>query len=208
MFLLALTQLLGCSGSGYEYAGLTTHDYVALDNDRSWEYASDDPDRTWILQVDKVFPVEEFDGTEVVTLEYAKKDPYELLHSIQWSSDSQRGVLIHGWSVEGGASAAYPEAPIQFADRTMLIGDSVQTDAAGTVFTSTLVAVENCDNHWTPDEWECLHFQVDDGQGGASGAPFVGDWWMAKGWGASWLQGATDTDKWILSSGKWEPLEG
>lgn len=191
-----------CGGTAYQYSGRDVYDYFPLDGSRSWEYMNDTV-VDWQMRVEKLPNTADKGGVEVVTLEYSVKDPTELLFSIDWSSDSEKGVLIHGYHIEGGEEVRY-DPPVVFGEYQMNTEDDVQTDTDGRTFTSALVAVEDCPNYWTTDKWECLHMSIDDG-GSDSGAPFLGDWWIATKWGTSRFQPSEYDSPWILSKGEWSP---
>ena len=194
---LSLLTLLatGCTGPTYGYKGYNVPDYFPLDGDRSWKYVQDGLD--WRLEVSKEGSVSSGD-MEIVTLDYGVFDPAELLYSIEWSSDVNTGVLIHSYTVEDGPSDSFSN-PIVFADPSMAPGESIETDG----YISTFVEVITCPNDWVTEDWTCLHFQVTDGLDNENSAPFVGDWWLASAWGASWFQQPTQSSEWILSEASW-----
>lgn len=197
---LALVPLVAaCDGAGPSYTGHNTWEYFPLDGERSWKYAMDDDSAGYILEVEKVSTAEQ-GGTQIATLEYRKEDTGDLLYSVQWSSDSAGGILIHGYEVQGGDSVDF-DAPVQFADYRMIGGDTVETQTNGMNFASTLVGLESCPNLWTTEEWECLHMSLDDGDGDdMAGPPFAGDWWIAGSWGASRFQPTGWNADWVLTN--------
>ena len=196
--LLLTAALMGCSGSSFQYAGHDVYKYYPLDGNRAWEYASVDED--WLLEVNKVSPTSTVDDVEVITLEYSIKDPYSLLYSVDWSSGSADGVMIHGYGIEGGESLSF-ETPIQFAEHEMVSGEANTTDTDGYSFTSTFVAVETCYNHWTTDDWQCLHFEVTEASD--ANLPFLGEYWIATRWGTSAMLSQGDENEWILTQGSY-----
>ena len=200
LFLTA--ALLGCSGSSFQYAGHDVYKYYPLDGDRAWEYANVDED--WLLEVNKVSPTVTVDDVEVITLEYSIKDPYSLLYSVDWSSGAADGVMIHGYAIEGGESLSF-ETPIQFAEHEMVSGEANTTDTDGYSFTSTFVAVETCYNHWTTDDWQCLHFEVSEASD--ANLPFLGEYWIATRWGTSAMLTQGDDNEWILTQGSYSSGE-
>ncbi len=201
--LLIGALFVGCEGSSYDYAGHNTYEYFALDGQRTWKYRQDDLSIEWRMEVTKT-STEDRNGTEVVTLDYSVLDPAELLYSIEWSSDSSDGILIHGYRIEEGYSASFTE-PMIVAEYRMNPGDVVESVADGVTYTSTLVGVETCENDWVVDPWDCLHFSISDGVDGEGSAPFVGDWWFAADWGTSRFQPVDYSSNWILSEALWSP---
>ncbi|NUO00668.1 MAG: WG repeat-containing protein, partial [Saprospiraceae bacterium] len=95
-----LALLLACDGGESQYGGHNVYEYYPLDKERSWKYAMDDDSAGYILEVEKVASVDQ-QGVEVATLEYRKQDS-DLLYSVDWSSSSASGVLIYGYTVQGG----------------------------------------------------------------------------------------------------------
>ena len=158
---LILTRPHGVYGKFLQYAGHDVYKYYPLDGVRTWEYASVDED--W-PEVNKVAPSVMVDDVEVITLEYSMKDPYALLYAVDWSSSSADGVMIHGFNVEGAESVTF-DTPIQFAEHEMVSAEANTTDTNGYSFTSTFLSVETCYNHWTTDDWQCLHFEVTEASG-------------------------------------------
>lgn len=195
---------LGCTGTTYDYGGYKTFEYFALDGNRAWEYVSDDAEVEWKLEVTKILPIEELDNKQIVTLEYAKQDPVEYLHSIKWSSDSGDGIQVHDWEQDGSWIGL--EDPITIAEYQMVPDEVVESSGAGYDFSTTFKGVETCPNHWISSEntWDCLVFEIDDGDGDdMSGPPFAGTWWLAKGWGASRFIPTGYDEPWVLSDGDW-----
>ncbi len=195
---------VACSGTSYEYGGYKTYEYMALDGNRAWEYVNDSTDVEWKLEVTKMQPVEEIDNKLIVTLEYAKEDPAEYLYSVKWSSDSADGIQIHDWEEDGAWVG--PDEPVQLTDYQMAPGDFVESSGGGYDFTTTFTGVETCPNHWISEEntWDCLVFEIDDGDGDdLAGAPFAGTWWLAKGWGASRFVPTGYDEPWVLADGDW-----
>ena len=200
--LILTAGLMGCTGSTFQYAGHDVYKYYPLDGVRAWEYASVDED--WLLEVNKVSPSAIVDDVEVITLEYSMKDPYALLYAVEWSSSSADGVMIHGYKVEGSAAVTF-DTPIQFAEHEMVSAEANTTDTNGYSFTSTFLSVETCYNHWTSDDWQCLHFDVTE----ASGAdlPFLGEYWIATRWGTSSLQPHNAENEWVLTQGSYSSAQ-
>ena len=200
--ILSMILLTACEGPKTGYTGHSTHEYMALDGTRSWRYVNDGTD--YQLNVEKL-ESQMVGDTEVVTLEYAEFDPYLLLGSIQWSSDSSDGIMIHGYSVEGQDSLTF-DPPILVADYQMVPGEVSTTETGGSIFLSTFDAVETCPNEWVDDDWECLKFTITT-ESGVSTYPFVGTWWLANAWGPSRFIAENGpfsaSSEWILSQAQW-----
>lgn len=199
--MLALA-LAGCTGSTFGYSGFNTHDYFAVDGNRSWKYVQEDGSVEWRMEVEKVSPAIETDDFTIHTFEYGIYDPAELLYSIEWSTDALNGIMIHGFAVEGGESVAF-SAPLQISEGQMAPGEILEQSVDGYAFVSTFVARETCPNEWVTDDWECLHFTISDGVDDSSSPPFVGDWWFAADWGASRFNLPSYTSDWVLSEASW-----
>jgi len=186
------------------YNGHNIYEYFPLDGNRAWTYAIDDNSLDYLTYVEKT-DVVDAGGTKITTLEYRQQPqggdgtPGDLLYSIDWSSDSAAGIVVYGYSVQGAESVTYDQ-PVQFADYQMATGDTVTTDTNGTSFTATMVGMESCTNLWTSETWDCVHMNLDDGDGDDSaGPPFAGDWWLAGSWGASSFQNSGATAPWVLT---------
>jgi len=196
-------MMTACDTDNYQYAGHNTYEYFALDGQRTWKYRQDDLTIEWRMEASKSGTVEK-GNYDVVTIDYGVLDPAELLYSIDWSSDSSKGIAIHGYSVEDGDTVAF-ETPVALSEYRMVSGDLVETTTDGITYVSELVGVELCENDWVTDPWECLHFNISDGVDDSTSAPFVGDWWLAADWGTSRFQPAGYSTPWILSEALWSP---
>ena len=192
------------NGGRYTYKGFEMDDYFPLDGDRTWTYSQLQEDVTWKMRVEKVPQTIRNGSTEIVTLEYYNDDTGDLLYSVDWSSDASNGIQVWGYSDElSGDSVAY-DPPVQIAERTMLTGDSVDTDTDDRTFTSTFEGIEDCENDWRAD-WTCATITIDDGDGDdMNGPPFAGQWWMATSYGASRFVPTGYTDAWVLASATFE----
>lgn len=191
--------LLACNSSTSTYNGHSTYEYFPLDGERSWKYAMDNDSAGYLLEVEKMATADQ-GGTEVVTLEYRKEDTGDLLYTVDWSSDSAGGILIYGYEEQGGASVTF-DTPVQVAEYKMMGDDQVVTQTNGMTFTSTMIGIEDCTNLWSSDTWECLHMELDDGDGdNLAGPPFAGDWLMAGSWGASRFQPTGWQAEWVLTN--------
>jgi hypothetical protein len=203
---VALMATTGCSGSSFGYSGYNTHDYFAVDGDRTWKYVQDDDSLAWRMEVDKANTPRMVGDTAIYTFEYSIFDPSELLYSIDWSTDSVDGIVIHGFAVEGGESVSFA-TPVVISEPQMAPGEQIATATDGYSFTSTFTSTATCPNDWVTDDWDCLHFTISDGTDDTSSPPFVGDWWFAADWGTSRFNVPGYTSDWVLSEANWESLE-
>ncbi len=204
--LLLCGALVACtSGGTTTYQGHNTYDYFPIDGERTWLYTPDadaaSPDVSYNLFVEKIGSGSA-GTTETATLEYRNNDSGSLLYEIVWSSDAADGVLIHSYNVQGGEAVAF-DTPVSFADYKMVVGDVAETATNGMTITSELVGVETCENYWTDNVWECLHFSVS-----GIDAPFAGDWWVAASWGPSRFHPDDVGQDWVLASGYWSGEDG
>lgn len=211
MTIFALLSLLGCPGEPPTYKG--THlspDYFPMDGDRSATYVNQDPEITWAMYVQKVLPVEEGpDGEEVVTWEYWVEEG-DLLATVKWSAENGDAIKIHGWS-EGEGEFTTFDTPVLLTpqDGYMNRGEEVTTETNGYTFTSTFVETVTCPVQWGLDEWECVHLELDDGDGDDTTGPFfAGDWYLVTLYGPAWMRltGYTADQLWDLAAYDW--LEG
>ena len=198
--------MLACGGGPTtQYTGHTTYKYMPFDGNRTWRYGNDG--MGFELSVEKV-DAQWVDTTEIITLEYAKHEPYELLATIDWSSDSIDGILVHGYTLTNQGGMTF-DTPVVFADYRMVPEDVVETVTNDITFTATFVGVEMCPNDWVSEDntWECLHFNITS-DSAASSFPFVGDWWLANTWGASRFvapEGTFGSDNtWVLSQANYQ----
>ncbi len=203
MTLIAL--LFACTvPDGPSYSGHGTYDYLAFDGERTWKYQSEDPETTFTLVVEKT-NYSYADGIENITFEYSTEDPQALLGSVSWESGGINGSGITGYSV--GDEEVIFDTMIGFAAHRMVSGDTIETTTNGVTFTSTMLGLESCQNNWSPDDWECLHFTLEVDQADHD-FPFVGDYWMANGWGASIFNTPTgawgSSNDWILIGAEWD----
>ena len=200
------TLLLACGNpNGLSYSGHTTYDYFGFDGERTWKYQSEDPDTAYTLVVEKT-DYRFADGVETITFEYSTEDPQALLGSVTWQSSSISGTGFTGYSV--GDEEMTFDTPVILATSKMVTGSTVETETNGVTFTSTMLGEEACPNNWSSEEWECLHFLLEVSDENHS-YPFVGDYWMANGWGASRFNVSTgawgSTEDWVLIGAEWSP---
>ena len=220
--LIALT-LTACGTPAYQYAGYRTYEHFPLDGNRAWLYKHQDQD--FLMTVEKMPDPVAQGSKRIHTLRYAVEDPYRLLYSIKWSSDSTDGVEIHGYSVEtvvddgdddGGGTDDTGVAgdvtggqwvefvpPLQITEYQMAPGDVVQSSGAGVNYTSTFENMEGCPNDWRND-WDCMKIVIESSSE-TDLAPFVGTWHWATRYGASLFQPQNDNYPWTLVRADWTP---
>lgn len=198
---------LACTVPGPSYSGHGTYSYLAFDGERSWKYENESTD--YNLVVEKT-AYNITDGIETITFEYSKEDPQELLGSVTWISGITDGIGIQSYDTGDGEIEL--DNPVIFAKTRMVPGEVVSSSANGFNFESVLNGVETCPNSWNTaeEDWECLYFTLSADQDG-HGFPFVGDFWMANGWGPSRFMTtegpwATDTE-WVLLGASWSDSE-
>jgi len=178
-----LFLLIACNGgANTQYNGHTTYDYMPLDETRSWRYQNEG--MSFELGVSKGAG-EMKENIEVFTMTYSNHDTSETLATIDWSSDSLNGILIHGYTITNQGGMEFEE-PVVFAEYKMLPDEVAETSTDGINFSSTFIGVEKCPNNWIDEDntWNCLHFDISS-DSSAGNFPFVGEWWLAQSWGAS-----------------------
>ena len=222
--MILLLTAIGCNGgSNYGYAGYDMVDHFPLDGDRTWYYSNGAYPYT--MEVELVGETEQVGDYQVHTLEYYSEANGNLLWSLRVSSDTIRGIGIHGYTIvseEGGGEdtggadsgeAGGPEEmmtfdpPVLLAEDQMVPGASVTSETGGYSWTSTFHRQEDCPNDWVSGEntWKCLYIQLDDGDGDETTGPRIaGSYWLAPRFGMSWFQLTGDAAKWLLGRMDWE----
>jgi len=217
--LIALT-LTSCGTPAYQYAGYRTYEHFPLDGNRAWEYKNQNQD--FLMMVEKMPDPAAQGSKRIHTLRYAQKDPYRLMYSIKWSSDSTDGVEIHGYSVEDVVTGGDDEAddtgmasdstggqwvdfvpPMQVTEYQMAPGDSVESSGAGVNYTTTFETMEGCPNDWR-DDWDCMKVVITSSDENDV-APFVGTWHWATRYGTSLFQAPNQDFPWTLLVADWTP---
>lgn len=194
----------GVNGDLDGFNGVRMSDYFPQDGLRDAEYINDDAAVPFTLLVEKVSPVENVDGVEVVTWEWSRDDTGARLGAVKWSSVSGDGIHIHAWADGEGAFTTF-DTPVAFTDDDdfMETGDSVATTTDGLTFSATFVGLEDCPVAWGMAWEDCAHVRLDDGDGDdATGPLFAGDYWLAPSWGPAWMA-VTGYAKWDLAHYDW-----
>jgi hypothetical protein len=183
------------------------HNQFPMDGDREWQYLNDDDGVEFPMRVEKLSTPRMVDNITVYTFEYYNEESGDIVRSVEWSSDSINGVLIHAYTNhEGGGEPVEFDPPIQFADEEMAPGQCAITETGGYTFTSTLVVSEPCPNHYVPDWEACLKMTLDDGDGDDSaGAMVAGEYWLVPSYGTAWFRMTPDSDNWRLWKHDWAP---
>jgi hypothetical protein len=217
--LIALT-LTSCGTPAYQYAGYRTYEHFPLDGNRAWLYKNQNQD--FMMTVEKLPEPSAQGSKRIHTLRYAQEDPYRLMYSIKWSSDSTDGVEIHGYSVEDNPTDDGEEIddtgvesdstggqwvnfipPLQITEYQMAPGDVVQSSGGGVAYTSTFERMEGCPNDWR-DDWDCMKVVISSAAEDEV-APFVGTWHWATRYGASLFQPPGEDYPWTLVRADWTP---
>ena len=201
-----------CVTEGPGYSGFGTKGYFGFDGERLWTYnldSEEEGESGQKLSVEKLSPEFE-EGMERVTFEYFVEDPYQVLGSVSWIAGSIDGIGIESYTIGEGDNmeeVIFDDLAI-FAENRMAPGDVVESTINGITISSSLNGVEECPNDWaTGDVWECLHFTVSTDQEN-SGLPFLGEHWLANGYGSSRFQvsegpWASDVN-WVLLGTEYE----
>ncbi len=219
-FVLIALALTSCGTPAYQYAGYRTYEHFPLDGNRAWLYKHQN--QGFLMEVEKLRDPEVQGSKKIHTLRYAQEDPYRLMYSIKWSSDSTDGVEIHGYSVEdieaggdddtndtglegdvtGGQWVEFVP-PLQVTEYQMAPGDVVQSSGGGVDYTSTFETMASCPNDWR-DDWECMKVVITS-SAETDVAPFVGTWHWATRYGTSLFQPQNDDQSWTLVRADWTP---
>ena len=205
--LAVLSWLLpSCGGASYTYTGYRMSQQFPLDGEREWQYLNDDEEVQNPMRVEKLSAPVMKESTAVYTFEYYNEETGDIVRSVDWSSDSMNGVLIHGYvDYEAGGEEVLFEPPVVFASSEMRPGESVVTETGGYTFTSTLMFSGPCPNHYVQDWEDCLNLVLDDGDGDDStGALVAGEYWLVPRYGTAWFRMTPDTDNWRLWKHDWE----
>lgn len=208
--LVSVSLLVACTDGMQEFKGTKMSDYFPQDGERVAEYTNDDTTTyDWKLRIEKDDQTERVDEEEVVTWEWSREDTGDLLGSVKWSSTSNEGIKIHGYSV-GTEEFTTFDTPVLVTDDDdyMNKNESVVTETNGYTFTSTLLGVESCPVLWGPDDWECVHIVLDDGDGDDTAGPiFAGEYWLVPRYGPAWMILTGYEEKWDLSFYEQEAYE-
>lgn len=202
--LLTLAMHAACSRSVTDYSFYSMTAFFPVDGERRAEYMNEDaPNVSWRLAVEKLEPVTEVNGDDIVTFEWSNLETGVLVGAVMWSSGNGGLVKIHGFAdyTRGPAEFLVFDTPILFIDDyAMDRGEPVITRTNGYTFTSTLVAFEDCPVYWGPDWKQCAHIRLDDGDGDDQVGPiFSGDYWLAQRFGPAWMLLTGYTEKWNLA---------
>jgi hypothetical protein len=207
---LSLALLAACEDTAPTFLGTTMSPYFPMDGDRQAEYNNEDVDNvTWQLFVEKIEPTERVNDEEVVTFEWSNGDSGELVGAVKWSATSGEGIKIHAYADGTGDFITF-DTPVLVTDDDdkMSRNESVTTETNGYTFVSTLVGPENCPVDWGLDWENCLHINLDDGDGDDMTGPiFAGDYWLVQRYGPAWMQLTGYTEKWNLAHYDWEAAE-
>ena len=186
----------GTSGTSYPM-----WEYFPVDGKRSWEYASDDEDATYDLEIER-HDAEGPEGLDVYRFELREEESGDNLADVYWSSTSSFGIYVHGFTHPLAKGSETLDEPITIATPYMSVGDQLVSGEGLGQITSTLVGVEPCNNHWVAEGWDsCLHLDVDDG---GLGLAFAGDFWLVPRYGIALWSPSNTESTWVLKQASWE----
>ncbi len=209
MSLVLLALGVGCGGDDtVATTGQAFERYFPLDGYRSWEFVNEDPFMDWTTRIDKTFDPDSTSGYDVYTLTTTHAETGDLLRSVDWSSDGDDGVLVHGYdvvaagdgsSLQNMGSADF-DPPLVFGSANMANGDAETTSTGGTTFTATFDGTEACPSPYT-EAWEACRVLVlsDDEAEGDLASPIAGSYWLVENYGVAWFQTTGDPEPWKLS---------
>ncbi|MCB9761876.1 MAG: hypothetical protein H6739_18750 [Alphaproteobacteria bacterium] len=233
LFGLAVLALgAGCNPTT-TYSGYDMVDAFPVDGERAWVFVNDA--KPYDLRVEMSSAADRVGEVDVHTFEFYDNDLGDLLMTMRWSSDTIHGVLLHGYETvaeeptgqggddtggddtgdtgdgaRGPLEAVTYDPPIQFVDRKMIVGESVETETGGATWTSTFLAQEDCPNHLLSGDLapSCYKIGLDDGDGDPMvGQKPAGTWWIATRYTLIYFQLSGDSDKWVLADYDWSPAE-
>ena len=207
--LLGLAALAaGCTGNAPVYKGQDMTGFFPFDgSQRWWEFSNDDPDTKHVLRGDLLVTEEDerVDDKLIHVVEWSSKCPTtdgcteESLYTLRWTVDSIDGIEIHGMETVGGE--AYFDAPIQFTDRYMKVGESVTSTADGHDFTSTFEAIDGCPQNYN-DQWDdCAKIVLETTAGDH---PLEGTWHFVPSFNVVSVDFANEDGRWALFDTLWE----
>lgn len=206
-------SLAACSGQNqFTFAGSPVWKLFPFDGQRTWEYISTDESLSYKLVASSILEPEVVRNKNVYTVDYAvecvRTDPEcvtgTLLRQLRWSSTVTDGVLVHGWSVDGGPLADY-DPPVRITADMAERDDVFVTESGGITWISTVLGVDECPIHMNAAWDECTMFEVAadvDGDGApdeGEGYPLAGTYWMTQGNGTAALEIVGDSGQWQLS---------
>ncbi len=201
---MLLSLLVACAGNTPIYTGAPVWKTFPFDGLREWEFTNTDTTLPYKLIASSDQEPEFRDGANLYLVDYWTRclgtDPNcvdgESLRTIQWSSDTQSGTFIHGYSVGSGAFADL-DPPLQVTADVMDRDDVVETTTGGATWTSTFLGEEICPAQLA-DDWQCSVFEITTDTG--DGYPLAGKYWQVMGTGFTAMEIATETGQWQLSS--------
>ena len=144
---------------------------------------------------------------EYITFEYSTEDPQALLGSVSWEAGGINGSGISGYTL--GDEEVVFDTVVGFANHRMVSGDTVETTTNGATLLlqcSVWNLVKTIGRQMIGSAYIFLTVDLAD-----HSFPFVGDYWMANGWGASIFNVPTGawgaSDDWILIGAEWDVSE-
>lgn len=194
----------GCDGNQYSFSGEPVWELFPFDGQRTWDYISTDESLSYKLIAQSLNEPEQKDGSNVYTVDYSTECVAadadcvdgEILRKIQWSSDIDDGVFIHGFAV-GSDPITELSPPLQISKEVAKRDDFVETSTGGAMWTATHMGTEVCPIRMNAAWDECTRIEIAVDAG--DGYPIAGSWWATKGNGVAAMEIATETGQWQIS---------
>jgi hypothetical protein len=201
---MCLLVLAGCPSPPIVLNGVPIWEMLPFDGQRTWEYTSTDLELPYRLVASSILEPEKKGDRNIYSVEYLTDcvgaDPDcvdgEVIRRVKWSSDVLDGVFIHAYDDGGGYIDLDP--PLHFAEKEMLRDESVETETAGALWTSTFLGIEECPINLTASWPECARMELTSNNG--DGFPLAGTYYLTAGNGTAALQLSTEEGLWELSS--------
>lgn len=209
-YAVGMALLVGCSGpTDPGGPGFVMEGYFPFDGDRTWRFLNDDQAVPYRL-IGRMSNTEGSNGRYTVAFERecvtAGVDCTDGPRwSTTWSSDATDGVFLHAWSLEGGAETAL-DPPLQVSDARAERGEVMESDTAGTHFTSTLERLEACPVAMAADFDTCARISISADSGEVP--PLTGTYWAASGFNVVAMELAWDEGRWELSNHDCQGCDG
>ena len=206
--LLALTAATGCFD--YRIHGETPAAPVwqkfVFDEIGTWEFIhTDDSVRYKLRVVSHGTPEPDFPTHEVYRVDY-ERDCVELdcedtvLFSLWWSSDSDDGVLVHGYAQDDWFQIFEPA--VRVTPPLAEVAEPVTTFTGGFHWSAELEGFEPCPMLLSTEVApSCARFTIDDGDDSwLTNDGLTGTWWAADEIGIAAFSPGVDPDQWQLIS--------
>lgn len=189
--------------------------YFPFDGIRTWEFISTDMEMSFKRQANmRSTEPDVVDGVNTYPIDYHIKCVQHdeecesgLERTLSWSSNQIDGVHIWYWT-EGNDPTVYFDPPLQIAEVEMKVGEAITTETGGAVWTSTLVAFEDCPIRFRGGPSRCARFTLTDGdENPETGAGLVGDYWASVNYNIVGFQFPDDEGVWQLANHQCEECQ-